>query len=145
MSYKRTGGQVFILLLPQAAVLPGSDAGSGGVEPASGFVIRNRQISCYMWCSMCKARYQDVVCGLFRGAALTIVKERDLICAWTNGIAQHQSVGVELNLGCLRQAHSNRPGTGRGNENMDSGSILSRVPFMVNQLRRADAKYVKAV
>ena len=38
----------FILLLPQAAVLPGSDVGSDGVNPTSGFVIQNRQTSCSM-------------------------------------------------------------------------------------------------
>ena len=37
--HKQDWGRGFILLLPQAAVLPGSDAGSDGVESASGFVI----------------------------------------------------------------------------------------------------------
>ena len=37
----------FILLLPQAALLPGSDAGSDGVEQASGFVNKNRFASQY--------------------------------------------------------------------------------------------------
>ena len=32
-------------LIPQAAVLPGSDAGSDGVESASDFVIQNRRTS----------------------------------------------------------------------------------------------------
>ena len=46
----KTGlGLRFILLLPQTAVLPGSDAGSNGVEPAWGFVIQNCQISCSTW------------------------------------------------------------------------------------------------
>ena len=37
--HKQDWGQKFILLLPQAAVLPVSDAGSDGIEPASSFVI----------------------------------------------------------------------------------------------------------
>ena len=41
-------------LLPQAAVLPGSDAGSV-VKPASSFVIQNCQTSCSMWCLMYRA------------------------------------------------------------------------------------------
>ena len=36
--HKQDGGRRFILLLPYAAVLPGSDAGRNGVMPASGFV-----------------------------------------------------------------------------------------------------------
>ena len=33
---------------PWAVALRGSDAGSDGVEPASGFVTKNRQITCPM-------------------------------------------------------------------------------------------------
>ena len=39
-------GRGFILLLPQTAVLPESDAGSGVVKLASSFVIQNHQTSC---------------------------------------------------------------------------------------------------
>ena len=38
----RTGARGFILLLPQTAALPGSDAGSDVIKPASSFVIQNR-------------------------------------------------------------------------------------------------------
>ena len=44
------------LLLPQTAALPGSDAGSDVIKPASSFVIQNRQTSCSMWCPMYRAR-----------------------------------------------------------------------------------------
>ena len=54
--YKQDCGRGFILLLPQAAVLPESDAGSGVIKPASSFVILNRQTSCSLWCPMYKAR-----------------------------------------------------------------------------------------
>ena len=40
--YKQDWGRVFILLLPQTAALPESDAGSGVIKPASSFVIQNR-------------------------------------------------------------------------------------------------------
>ena len=35
-----------------AAALPGSDAGSDVIKPASSFVIQNRQTACSMWCPM---------------------------------------------------------------------------------------------
>ena len=50
--HKQNWGQGFILLLPQTAVLPGSDAGSDVIKPASSFVIQNRQTSCSIWCPM---------------------------------------------------------------------------------------------
>ena len=46
----KSQGSVF--LLSQAAVLPGSDAGSNVVKPALSFVIQNHQTSCFMWCLM---------------------------------------------------------------------------------------------
>ena len=54
--HKQDWGRGFILLLPQTAVLPGSDAGSDVIKPASSFVIQNRQTSCSMWCPMYRAR-----------------------------------------------------------------------------------------
>ena len=50
--HKQNWGRGFILLLPQTAALPGSDAGSDVIKPASSFVIQNRQNSCSMWCPM---------------------------------------------------------------------------------------------
>ena len=41
MSVLSSWGKWFNLLLPQAAVLLGSDAGCDGVEPASSFIIQN--------------------------------------------------------------------------------------------------------
>ena len=54
--HKQDWGRGFILLLPQTAALPGSDAGSDVIKPASSSVIQNRQISCSMWCPMYRAR-----------------------------------------------------------------------------------------
>ena len=53
--HKQDWGQGFILLLPQTAVLPRSDAGSDVVKPALSFMIQNRQTSCSIWCLMYKA------------------------------------------------------------------------------------------
>ena len=54
--HKQNWGRGFILLLPQTAVLPGSNAGSDVIKPASSFVIQNRQTSCSMWCPMYRTR-----------------------------------------------------------------------------------------
>ena len=54
--HKQDWGRGFILLLPQTAALPESDAGSDVIKPASSFVIQNRQTSCSMWCPMYRAR-----------------------------------------------------------------------------------------
>ena len=54
--HKQNWGRGFILLLPQTAALPGSDAGSDVVKPASSFVIPNPLTSCSMWCPMYRAR-----------------------------------------------------------------------------------------
>ena len=54
--HKQDWGRGFILLLHQTAALPGSDAGTDVIKPASSFVIQNRQISCSMWCPMYRAR-----------------------------------------------------------------------------------------
>ena len=56
--HKQDWGRGFILVLPQTAVLPESDAGSDVIKPVglSSFVIQNRQTSCSMWCPMYRAR-----------------------------------------------------------------------------------------
>ena len=54
--HKQNWGRGFILLLSQTAALPGSDAGSDVIKPASSFVIQNRQTTCSMWCPMYRAR-----------------------------------------------------------------------------------------
>ena len=45
------------LLLPQAVVLLGSDAGSDVIKSASSFVIQNYQTFCFVCCLMYRARY----------------------------------------------------------------------------------------
>ena len=54
--HEQDWGRGFILLLPQTAALPGLDAGSDVIKPASNFVIQNRQTSCSMWCPIYRAR-----------------------------------------------------------------------------------------
>ena len=62
--HKQDWSRGFILLLPQTAVLPGSDAGSGVIKPASSFVIQNRQTSCSMWCTWsCAVSTWSAVCS----------------------------------------------------------------------------------
>ena len=46
VEHKQDWKSALILLLIQAAVLRGSGAGSDGVEPVSGFVIKNHQTTC---------------------------------------------------------------------------------------------------
>ena len=53
--HKQGWGRGFILLLPQTAALPESDAGSDVIKPASSFVIQNRQTSCSMCCPIYRA------------------------------------------------------------------------------------------
>ena len=50
--HKQDWGRGLILLLYQTAALPGSNAGSDVIKPASSFIIQNRQTSCSMWCLM---------------------------------------------------------------------------------------------
>ena len=57
VSHKQDPDRGFILLLPQAAVLRGSDSGGNDVESTSRFVIQSCQTSCSMWHQMCGARY----------------------------------------------------------------------------------------
>ena len=54
--HKQNWGWGFILLLPQTAALPESDAGSNAIKPALSLIIQNRQTSCSMWCPMYRAR-----------------------------------------------------------------------------------------
>ena len=45
----RTGAEsLYFYLLPQTAVLPGSDAGSDGIKPASGFVIQTSDLALHL-------------------------------------------------------------------------------------------------
>ena len=88
VNHKQDWNQGFNLTLPQAAVLPEPDAGSDGVKLASGFVIQN-YVVLNVWGTLLERGLPFVqgrrICNL--------VKERDPICAWTNGIAQIQSAG----------------------------------------------------
>ena len=74
----RTGGRGFIFLTPQAAVLPGSDAGSDSVELASGFFIKNVRFRalCGAQCIGNRIFFlswrEEVVCDLFKISALAI-------------------------------------------------------------------------
>ena len=82
-----------ILLLPQAAVglQPGSDAGSDVVKTALSFVIQKPpdlvlHVVSDVWGMLLERGLRFVQ----RRRARNSAKKRDPICAWTNGIAQHQ-------------------------------------------------------
>ena len=82
-----------ILLLPQAAVglQLGSDAGSDVVKTASSFVIQKPSdlvlhVVPDVWGTLLERGLRFVQRRRTRNSA----KKRDPICAWTNGIAQHQ-------------------------------------------------------
>ena len=69
-------GRAFFLLQPQAAALPGSDAGIDAVESLSGLVIQNREALCSIWCP----------CAPY-GPHSQFGERGHPICAWINGIA----------------------------------------------------------
>ena len=62
----------FILLLPQAAALPRSDAGSNGVKSALSFAIQSCQTLCFMSCAIYEACCYAIAYCLLNGAALTV-------------------------------------------------------------------------
>ena len=88
--HKQDWGRGFILLLPQTAALPGSDAGSDVIKPASSKTVRPRD-PCGARCIGHAVRTWSAVCS--EAPHSQFGEERDPICAWTNGIAQHQSEG----------------------------------------------------
>ena len=82
-------GREFILLVSQAAVLPGSDAGSDVVMPSKTVRPRAPCVVPDVWSTLLEHGLRFAQ----RCHTHNSVKERDPICAWTNGISQHQSAG----------------------------------------------------
>ena len=115
----------FILLLLQAAALPGSDAGSNGVEPnrsrhleISDFVLH---VVSDVWDTLLRRGLRFVQCCRTRNA----VKKQDPICAWTNRNA-HQQSAVDWAKPKLFVASSyNRPSPISGYQNFKPGGILT--------------------
>ena len=92
VKHKQDWGRKFILLLPQSAVRPGSDAGSDGVEPAS--VSYSKTVRPRALCGVrCMGHANRTWSGIYLVAPHSYFGEVALIYAWTNGIAQHQSPG----------------------------------------------------
>ena len=67
---EKDGERGFIFLPPQPAVLPRSDAGSDGIEPAPCFVIQNHQTLYSSRCPMYGTCQNIVVCSLLTSATL---------------------------------------------------------------------------
>ena len=141
--HKQDWGRNFILLLPQAAVLLGSNAGSDVVKQLTNiFHPKTSDLVLHLvpdvWGKLLE-------CGLSfvqRRRTCNLVRERLHLCMdkWNCPT----SVCRRLSFG---KTHLNRPGTGPGYENTEPESILTvlRVPFIVCPLRREDAKSGKVV
>ena len=93
LQVRRKQDRGLILLLPQAAVglQPESEAGSDVVKTASSSVIQKPSdlvlhVVPDVWGTLLEHGLRFVQ----RRRACNSAKERDPICAWTNGIAQHQ-------------------------------------------------------
>ena len=91
--HKKEWGRDFILLLPQIAVLPGSDPGSD--------VLSHHRVSLSKTV-IPRVHFVSNVWGTLVGRGLRFVqwrrtcdsvKEQDSFRAWTNGIVQHQITG----------------------------------------------------
>ena len=84
-----------MLLLPQAAVLPESDAGSDGVEPTSGFVIKNHANTYFMSCPIQgmghAVKTWSAVCSMALHSQSGKGARPHHVC--TKEIAQHQFAG----------------------------------------------------
>ena len=97
-------GRGLIFLLPQAAALPGSDAGNESAKPASDLVIQNRQISCSVWCPMYGARFKNVVYGLLRNNPLAIRSRSQTLFGHEQMESSNTSPQtIELNKSYLRK------------------------------------------
>ena len=135
---KQDRGQTFILLLSQATVLPGSDAGSDvvkqtnqhfsskNIRPRAPFGARFMGHVIRMWSAVClEMPHLQFGEG---GPHLCMDK-------WNRPTSVCRPLSFV-------QAHPNRPGTGPGYKNTEPESILTvlRIPFIVCPLRREDAK-----
>ena len=93
VSHKQDWGRGFILLLPQADVPYGSDAGSDSVHRVSSSRTLRPRASCGARCLGHVIWTWSTICSVtrhwqFNGRAIT-----DPVCAWTNGTAQYQPAG----------------------------------------------------
>ena len=138
--HKQDWGRGFILLLPQTAALPGSDAGNDVIKPASSFVIQNRQTACSMWCPMYRARCTwSAVCSeaphsqFGEGARPHLCMDE-----W------NRPTPVRRRLSLTQAARGKPITTGLA---LVSGTKLTvlRVPFVICPFRGADAKSGKVV
>ena len=111
-----------------------TDAGSDGVEPASGFVIKNHQtmysISCPMQTVGHTVRAWSAICLMAphsqsgKGARNLIVHER---MKSPNTSLQ----AIDLNPSCSKQAYFNRLGVGHEYESTEPGCILTVFRILV--------------
>ena len=86
--HKQDWGRDFIVYLPQAAVLPKSDA---DIDVVKHTVWSSKTVRTH---ALCSARYMGMLLEhgmefIQRRCTCNLEKERDPICAWKNGIAHH--------------------------------------------------------
>ena len=130
VKHKQSLGQRFILVLPEAATLPGSDAGSDVVEPATGFVIRPQtpfHVHCRLWGTLLKRGLLFVQWRRTRYQ----VKEQNAIVHGRMESANTSLQTLDLNRSCSKQAHSNRLGISHGYESTEPECIL-RVYYVLH-------------
>ena len=84
---KQVQGRGSILLPPQAAKVPGPDAGCEGIERASCFVIQDHQTRQSQRSPMCGQRSVE------RHHTHNLRMDQNFICAWMNKSVQRQNVG----------------------------------------------------
>ena len=100
----------------------GSDAGCGGIKPASSIVIQNRQTSHPSGFPIYGARRDNVICGFVGGATLAIRRGSETPFVHGRMKTPNSSLqAIERSPRCSGQAHSKEPRTGPRNENMEYG------------------------
>ena len=146
--HKQDCGRGFILLLPQTAVLPESDAGSDVIKPASSFVIQNRQTSCSIWCSMyCMGHAVRTWSAVCSEAPHSQFGEGARPHSCTDEWNRPTPVRRRLSLTQTDRGKPIPTGLGSGHKSTEPGSIFAvlRFPFVVCPFKSADAKFGKVL
>ena len=103
--------------LPQAAVLPGSDAGNDGVKPAS-FSHKPSDFALHVAVNSSVVNAEFIQLRRIRSS----VKERYIFVPERLEPHNTSPQAIEFNTSCSEQAYFNRPGTGHGYESTNPGS-----------------------
>ena len=88
-------------------------------------------------------RYKNVVCGLFRGAAVAIRKRiKTPFLQKRMELPNTSPQAIKLNPSCSGQVNCNKPGAGPEYENTEPECTFTipYIPFMICPLRSPDVK-----